>query len=95
MRTNFTIETEHTNITIDSEQTIIMVNPEHSIFTIDPELLRVAMEVSGLSTKKGMVECALKEYIDLHTRKELMELRGKIQFYECYDYKALRNGRCY
>jgi len=52
-----------------------------------------AMRVSGLSTKKEVVDRALSEFVQRHTRKDLLELRGKIQFADNYDYKAMRKGR--
>jgi Arc/MetJ family transcription regulator len=65
----------------------------HTNITIDAELLRVAMVVSDISTNEVVVEQALQEFITRHRKKDLRDLRGKIQFYDGYDYKALRNGR--
>jgi Arc/MetJ family transcription regulator len=60
---------------------------------IDDNLMEQAMRVSGLSTKKEVVDRALSEFVQRHTRKDLLELRGKIQFADNYDYKAMRKGR--
>lgn len=60
---------------------------------IDDEIMRAAMEVSGIHTKKGVVEQALREYVARHTRKDLSELRGKIRFAEDYDYTAHRKNQ--
>lgn len=60
---------------------------------IDDKLMEQAMRVSGLSTKKDVVDRALQEFVQRHTRKDLSELRGKIQFCDNYDYKALRKER--
>ena len=60
---------------------------------IDDETMHKAMEVSGLKTKKEVVDLALKELIATRSRKNLSELKGKITFAEGYDYKALREGR--
>jgi Arc/MetJ family transcription regulator len=43
-----------------------------------------------ISTKKELIEVALKEYVDTRKRKNLKELRGKISFSENYDYKGMR-----
>jgi Arc/MetJ family transcription regulator len=51
-----------------------------------------AMRVSGLSTKKEVVDRALSEFVQRHIRKDLLELRGKIKFEDDYDYKAMRKG---
>lgn len=60
---------------------------------IDSNLMEQAMRVSGLSTKKEVVNRALLEFVQRHTRKDLAELQGKIRFAEEYDYKAKREGR--
>ncbi|MDD2373452.1 MAG: type II toxin-antitoxin system VapB family antitoxin, partial [Syntrophomonadaceae bacterium] len=46
---------------------------------IDDTLMQKAMEVSGLKTKKEVVEKAIMEFVERRTRKDLKELRGKIQ----------------
>lgn len=60
---------------------------------IDNELMRQALAVSGLATKKDVVHDALKEYVERRTRKDLKELRGRITFAEDYDYRAVRERR--
>ncbi|MCD8352001.1 MAG: type II toxin-antitoxin system VapB family antitoxin [Planctomycetaceae bacterium] len=60
---------------------------------IDDEVMQTAMEVSGIRTKKGVVEQALREFVARRTRKDIRDLRGKIRFADGYDYKALRKGR--
>jgi len=60
---------------------------------IDDELIKEAMRISGLRTKKEVVHRALQEFVQRHARKDLAELRGKIRFDENYDYKAMRQGR--
>lgn len=60
---------------------------------IDDTLMQKAMEVSGLKTKKEVVEKAITEYVERRTRKDLKELRGKIRFADNYDYRAMREGR--
>ncbi len=60
---------------------------------IDDKLMEQAMRLSGLSTKKEVVERALREFVERHSRKDLLELRGKILFDINYDYKAKRERR--
>ena len=60
---------------------------------IDDELMQEAMRVSGLTTKKDVVDKALIEFVERRTRKDLAEIRGKIKFADDYDYKAMRKGR--
>jgi Arc/MetJ family transcription regulator len=60
---------------------------------LDDELIKEAFKFSDVKTKKDLVNLALKEFIDSHKRKNLMDLHGNIVFEEGYDYKALREGK--
>ncbi len=60
---------------------------------IDDQLIEQAKIISGLSTKKEVVQLALEEYVKNKSRKDLQELKGKIEFIDGYDYKAIREGR--
>ncbi|MEM9984922.1 MAG: type II toxin-antitoxin system VapB family antitoxin [Bacteroidota bacterium] len=46
--------------------------------SIDPKLMGKAMELSGLKTKKSVVEEALKLYVQLLHQKALLDLKGKL-----------------
>lgn len=59
---------------------------------IDDVMMRTAMELSGIRTKKAVVEQAVREFIERRTRKNLADLRGKIRFADGYDYASLRKG---
>lgn len=59
---------------------------------IDDKLMEQAMRVSGLTTKKEVVDRALVEFVQRHARKDLKELQGRIQFADNYDYKTMRKG---
>jgi Arc/MetJ family transcription regulator len=60
---------------------------------IDDKLLEQAFSVSQMRTKKDLIHEALIELIRLRKRKDLTELAGRIEFYEGYDYKKLRETR--
>jgi len=60
---------------------------------IDDVIMEKAIALSDVKTKREMIERALQEYITSRSRKNLMDLQGKIKFAEGYDYKALREGR--
>ena len=60
---------------------------------IDNSLMQKAMDISGLKTKKEVVERAMIEFVENRSRKDLKDLRGKIQFADGYDYKAMREGQ--
>jgi Arc/MetJ family transcription regulator len=55
--------------------------------------MQQALVISGLKTKKEVVEQAVTEFVQRRTRKDLADLRGKIQFADGYDYKAARENR--
>ena len=58
---------------------------------LNDELVQEAFKYSKtISTKRELVEAALKEYVDNRKRKNIKELKGKIKFRENYDYKAMR-----
>ena len=58
--------------------------------SIDPDLLERALEVSGERTKKAAVTKALQEFIARRRQKRLLELFGKLEWDQTYDYKAER-----
>ena len=57
---------------------------------IDQSLLEQAKTLAGLPTKRETVNEALKEFIQSRLRRQLLQLRGQIEYFEDYDYKALR-----
>jgi Arc/MetJ family transcription regulator len=61
--------------------------------SIDPDLLERALEVSGERTKKAAVTKALQEFIARRGQKRLLELVGKLEWDESYDYKAERGRK--
>jgi Arc/MetJ family transcription regulator len=58
--------------------------------SIDPDLLERALQVSGERTKKAAVTKALQEFIARRRQKRLLELVGKLEWDESYNYKAER-----
>ena len=61
--------------------------------SIDPELIDQALEVSGERTKKAAVTKALVEFVARRRQKRLLELMGKLEWDEAFDYKAERTRR--
>jgi Arc/MetJ family transcription regulator len=53
---------------------------------LDDELVEEAFKFSQtVSTKRELIETALKEYVNNRKRKNLKELKGKIKFSVDYD----------
>ena len=61
--------------------------------SIDPDLLDRALAVSGERTKKAAVTKALQEFIARRRQKRLLDLMGKLEWDEGFDYKAERSRR--
>ena len=61
--------------------------------SIDPDLLERALEVSGERTKKAAVTKALQEFIARRRQKKLLDLVGKLEWDESYDYTAERQRK--
>ena len=59
---------------------------------IDDQLLKEALLVSGLKTKKDTVNSALKEFVDRRKQQEIIELFGNLDPDPEYDYKKGRDS---
>ncbi len=59
---------------------------------IDDQLLKEALVVSGLKTKKDTVNMALKEFVSRRKQQEILELFGKLDPDPDYDYKKGREN---
>jgi Arc/MetJ family transcription regulator len=60
---------------------------------IDDNLLKTALVIGGLKTKRETVNMALDEFIQRRKRQEVIGLFGKIKFDKNYDYKKARGKR--
>lgn len=47
---------------------------------LDETLVTRGLQLSGLRTKKDLVNMALREFIRKNDQKKILELRGKIQW---------------
>ena len=61
--------------------------------SLDPALLEQAVKVGGERTKKAAVTRALQEYIVRRQQKRLLDLIGKLEWDESFNYKAERSRR--
>jgi Arc/MetJ family transcription regulator len=60
---------------------------------LDEKLVEEAFKVSHAKTKKELVQQALKEFIENRKRLNPLELFGKIEFENSYDYKQMREEK--
>ena len=58
--------------------------------SIDPDLIDQALQLSGERTKKAAVTKALEEFIARRKQKRLVELMGKLEWDESFDYNYKR-----
>jgi Bacterial antitoxin of type II TA system, VapB len=58
---------------------------------LNPELLDLALKVSGQKTKKAAVTLALEEFIAKRAQKNMLDLMGKLEWDDSFDYKAERS----
>jgi Arc/MetJ family transcription regulator len=59
---------------------------------LDDELVAEAARLSGIKTKRELVNEALRVFIASNRRKSLLDLRGMIEFAPEYDHRALRTA---
>lgn len=58
---------------------------------IDDDLIKEAMRLTGIKTKKGVVEAALAQMVSLKKQERLKDLRGKLKWEGNLD--EMREGR--
>jgi hypothetical protein len=61
--------------------------------SLDPKLIEQAVKVGGERTKKAAVTRALEEYIARRKQKDLLNLMGKLEWDESFDYKMERSRK--
>jgi Arc/MetJ family transcription regulator len=60
---------------------------------LDDDLVDKAFKFAPVKTKKDLVNLALKEYVETHSRLNLLEIKEKVAISDRYDYKNSRNRR--
>ena len=60
---------------------------------LNDDLVKEATMLTGISTKRELVDVALRELIHSKKKKNLFDLAGKIDFSKDYDYKSARGLR--
>ena len=58
---------------------------------LDESLVTRGLQISGLRTKKDLVNLALREFVRKKDQKKILELRGKVEWQG--NLEALRNRR--
>ncbi|MBK6617224.1 MAG: hypothetical protein RI993_1282 [Pseudomonadota bacterium] len=60
---------------------------------LDETLVKEAITLTGIRTKRELIDVALRELIRSRRKKNMLDLAGKIQFADDYDHKQLRELR--
>ncbi len=60
---------------------------------LDDLLVKEAFHYAQVSTKRELIDLALREFIANHKRRDVRFLRGKIKLREDYNYKLLRKEK--
>jgi len=58
---------------------------------LNPQLVQRALEVSGERSKKAAVTRALEEFIARRRQRRLLDLMGKLEWDQGFDYKSERS----
>ncbi len=58
---------------------------------INETLLDKALELGGFRSKKDTVNAALEEFIRRRKAEDVIDLFGKIEYEDDYDYKKMRS----
>jgi Arc/MetJ family transcription regulator len=61
--------------------------------TMDADLLAEASRLTGITSKRDLIDLALRTLIRSRQRRRLTDLRGQLSFAPDYDHKALRSDR--
>jgi Arc/MetJ family transcription regulator len=60
---------------------------------LDDNLIADAVKVGKHKSKREAVTAALEDYVKNHRRRGILDLVGKVEYFDDYDYKALRKGK--
>ena len=60
---------------------------------IDDELMNEAISLTGIRTKRELVDLAIKELVQNRKKKDLFKLAGQMEFSDDFDHKEVRNLR--
>ncbi len=60
---------------------------------LEDKLIEAAVRAGGHKTKRAAVTAALTEYVKSRRRRHVLKWRGQVDYFDDYDYKALRRPR--
>ncbi len=60
---------------------------------LDDKLILEAKRLGNFATKRQAVTAALEEFVQRRKQLGILDLFGKVEYYDDYDYKTLRRRR--
>ena len=60
---------------------------------LDDDLVQEAFSLTGVRTKRELVNMALKELVRRYRKRDLTDLAGRISLRDDFDHKAMRRTR--
>ncbi|MSQ60049.1 MAG: type II toxin-antitoxin system VapB family antitoxin [Betaproteobacteria bacterium] len=59
---------------------------------LDEKLIREAMKLAKVGTKREAVNIALRRFVQASKQKKILDLYGSVGLLKDYDYKRVRSG---
>ena len=59
---------------------------------LDDKLVKEAFRLADVTTKRELVDLALREFVAARRRRDVRDLLGKVKLDPSYDYKKARIG---
>jgi len=60
---------------------------------LDDKLVEEALSLTGVRTKRELVDLALRELVRMRRKQDLLDLAGRIRFRKGFDHKSMREMR--
>ena len=60
---------------------------------IDEKLMKQAQRLSGLKTKRAVVDAALRMFVRVQRQKDILKLAGKVEFWDDIDDRTERAAK--
>ena len=65
----------------------VRLNELRTNIVLDAELIEEAMRLTGTTTKRDVVDLALRDLVRKKQRRNILDLAGKIKFHDGFDPK--------
>lgn len=66
--------------------------PMRTNIEIDDKLMNEAQHLSGLKTKRAVIDAALQMFVRVKRQSDILQLAGKVEFWDDFDDRANRSA---